>query len=262
MSVAVAFTLGAVAPLAWMFLGSFKSIGQLIATPPVWIPDFGNLGNYTAVLRADWPFLLNSVLATSGATVLSLVLATPAAFGLVYFRFPGRNAVADWILSTRMMPPIAAAVPLFVIFRSVGLLDTIPALIIAYASFNLPFAIWVTMSFFRKLPGEVVEAARLDGCSWVDVLLRIAIPMSLGGLATVATFVFIFSWNEFLLALFLTTQTSRTFPIVISSFISTGKVYWDLIAASSVIQCIPPVVFTLFMQKRLVSGLTMGAVKA
>ena len=119
MLVAVAFTLGAVAPLGWMFLGSFKSIGQLIATPPIWLPDFTNLGNYAAVLRDDWPFLLNSIVATTGATVLSLLLATPAAFGLVYFRFRGRNVVADWILSTRMMPPIAAGVPLFIIFRAV-----------------------------------------------------------------------------------------------------------------------------------------------
>lgn len=178
--------------------------------------------------------------------------------------------VADWILSTRMMPPVAAAVPLFVIFRTVGLLDSVTALVIAYAAFNLPFAIWVPMSFLRRVPREVIEAGRLDGCSWLDVLVRVVVPMSLGGLLTVATFVFIFSWNEFLLALFLTTRRALTFPVVISSFISTGKVsgkvpgkvHWDLLAASTVIQCIPPVLATLFMQRWLVSGMTMGAVKS
>ena len=258
---ALAFTAVAVAPLLWMLLSSFKTVGELIAIPPVWLPNPLHLANYVSVLTNDWPFLLNSLLATTGATVLTLVLATPAAFGLVYFKFRGSNAVADWILSTRMMPPIAAAVPLFVIFRTVGLLDNVLALVITYASFNLPFAVWVSMSFLRRVPQAVIEAGRLDGCSWFDVLLRIAVPMSLGGLLTVATFVFIFSWNEFLLALFLTTREARTFPVVISSFIGTGKVYWDLIAASTVIQCVPPILFTLLMQRQLVSGLTMGAVK-
>ena len=117
------------------------------------------------------------------------------------------------------------------------------------------------MSFLRRLPKEVLEAGRMDGCSWFDLLVRVALPLSLSGLVTVATFVFIFSWNEFLLALFLTTRDARTFPVVISSFVGTGKVYWDLIAAASVVQIVPPVVFTLFMQRHIVAGLTMGAVK-
>ena len=258
---AVGFTGVAIAPLLWIGLASFKTTGQLIAIPPIWVPNFAYLHNYVVVLEQYWPFLLNSVLATVGATALALLLAIPSAFGLVNFHLRGTNAIADWILSTRMMPPIAAAVPLFIIFKTVGLLDTIWALIIVYACFNLPFAIWVSMSFLRRVPKEVIEAARLEGCSWFEVLTKIAIPLSRGGIVTVAMFVFIFSWNEFLLALFLTTRTARTFPVVISSFIGTGKVYWDLIAASSVIQCLPPIIFTLLMQRHLVSGVTMGAVK-
>ena len=257
----VSFTGVAIAPLLWIALASFKTTGQLIAIPPMWMPDLTYLHSYAVVLSQYWPFLLNSILATSGATALALLLALPAAFGLVNFHLRGTNAIADWILSTRMMPPIAAAVPLFVIFRGIGLLDTIWALIIVYACFNLPFAIWVSMSFLRRVPKEVIEAARLEGCSWFEVLTKIALPMSRGGIVTVAMFVFIFSWNEFLLALFLTTRNARTFPVVISSFIGTGKVYWDLIAASSVIQCLPPIIFTLLMQRHLVSGVTMGAVK-
>ena len=258
---AVSLTGVAIAPLLWIGLASFKTTGQLIAIPPIWVPDFAYLHNYAVVLQEYWPFLLNSVLATVGATLLALLLAVPSAFGLVNFRLRGTNAIADWILSTRMMPPIAAAVPLFVIFKTVGLLDTIWALIIVYACFNLPFAIWVSMSFLRRVPKEVIEAARLEGCSWFEVLTKIAIPLSRGGIVTVAMFVFIFSWNELLLALFLTTGAARTFPVVISSFVGTGKVYWDYIAASSVIQCLPPIVFTLLMQRHLVSGVTMGAVK-
>lgn len=261
LTVVVAFVLAAVAPLLWMALGAFKTTAQIIAIPPVWIPDFTYLKNFADVLSQFWPFILNSLVATLGATLLALVLAVPTAFGLVIFRFRGREALADWILSTRMMPPIAAAVPLFVIFRGAGLLDTLPGLILAYAGFNLPFAVWVSMSFIRRVPKELIEAARLEGCSWWQVLWEVVLPISRSGLATVATFVFIFAWNEFLLALFLTTREAKTFPVVISSFVGTGRVYWEYITAASVIQCLPPVVFSLFMQKHLVSGLTMGAVK-
>ena len=260
LAAALGFIVFAVAPIAWMALGAFKTTAGLISIPPVW-PDFTYLDNFSQLLRENYPFLLNSIVVTLGATVLAMVLSIPMAFGLVNFKLRGTNALADWILSTRMMPPIAAAVPLFVIFRNLGLLDNVVALIIAYAGFNIPFAVWVSMSFLRRVPKEVLEAARMDGCSWFQLLLRIALPLSISGIVTVATFVFIFSWNEFLLALFLTTREARTFPIVVSSFISTGKVYWDLIAAASVIQILPPVVFTLLMQRHIVSGLTMGAVK-
>lgn len=261
LAVVLAFVLISAAPLLWILLGAFKPTADIIAIPPVWIPDFLYLQNFQDVIVDYWPFILNSLVATVGATVLALVLAVPAAFGLVNFRFTGRAAVADWILSTRMMPPIAAAVPLFVIFRGAGLLDTLPALIIAYAGFNLPFAIWMSMSFIRRVPKELIEAARLEGCSWPRVLREIVLPLSKSGLAAVATFVFIFAWNEFMLALFLTTREAKTFPVVISSFIGTGRVYWEYITAASVIQCLPPVLFTFFMQRHIVSGITMGAVK-
>ena len=257
---ALGFVLFATAPLAWMAMGAFKTTAGLIAIPPVW-PDFGYFDNFANLLRDNGRFLVNSLVVTLSATILAMVFSVPTAFGLVNFRMRGANALADWILSTRMMPPIAAAVPLFVIFRTVGLLDNVLSLIIAYAGFNIPFAVWVSMSFMRRVPKEVLEAARMDGCTWFDLLLRMALPLSLSGLVTVATFVFIFSWNEFLLALFLTSRDARTFPVVVSSFVGTGKVYWDLIAAASLIQIIPPVVFTLFMQRHIVAGLTMGAVK-
>jgi ABC-type glycerol-3-phosphate transport system permease component len=255
------FVFISIAPLLWIFLGAFKTTAQIISIPPVWVPDFTYWKNFQDVLGQFWPFVLNSLIATVGATVLALVLAIPTAFGLVNFRFRGRTVIADWILSTRMMPPIAAAVPLFVIFRGAGLLDTLPALVIAYAGFNLPFAIWMSMSFIRRVPVELIEAARLEGCTWSRVLWEIVLPLSKSGLAAVATFIFIFAWNEFMLALFLTTREAKTFPVVISSFIGTGRVYWEYITAASVIQCLPPVLFTFFMQQHIVSGVTMGAVK-
>lgn len=261
LALVLVFVFLSIAPLLWLTLAAFKPTADIIAIPPVWIPDFTYLNNFRDVLVQFWPFIVNSLVATAGSTALVLLLAAPTAFGLVTFRFAGRDAVADWILSTRMMPPIAAAVPLFVIFRGAGLLDTLPGLIIAYAGFNLPFAVWMSMSFVRRVPKELVEAARLEGCTWLQVLWKVVLPLSRSGLAAVATFVFIFGWNEFMLALFLTTREAKTFPVVISSFVGTGRVYWEYIAAASVIQCLPPVIFSFFMQKHIVSGITMGAVK-
>jgi ABC-type glycerol-3-phosphate transport system permease component len=259
--VAVLITFVFTAPIMWMILAAFKTINDIYAIPPVWLPDFAYVENFRLLLSENWPFLLNSILVTLGATALCLVLALPAAFGLVNFKFSAQNFLADWILSTRMMPPIAAAVPLFIVFNGLGMLDSIPTLIIVYAGFNLPFAIWVAMSFFRNIPKEIIEAARIEGCSWEQTFRLIALPLAKSGIATVATFVFIFAWNELLLALFLTTREAKTFPVVISSFSTVTKTYWELIAAATIIQILPPVIFTLLMQRHIVSGLTMGAVK-
>ncbi len=248
-------------PVIWMTTAAFKTINDIYAIPPVWLPDFSYIDNFILLLSENWPFLLNSILVTLGATALCMVFALPAAFGLVNFRFRGRNFVADWILSTRMMPPIAAAVPLFIVFNTVGMLDTIPALVLVYAGFNLPFAIWVAMSFFRNIPKEIIEAARVEGCSWFQTFRIVSLPLARSGIATVATFVFIFAWNELLLALFLTTREAKTFPVVISSFSTVTKTYWELISAATIVQILPPVIFTLLMQRHIVSGLTMGAVK-
>lgn len=249
------------APLIWMFLASFKPISEIFSIPPVWVPDFGNLANYAKLLTENWPFLLNSVIVTLSATALCMALSLPAAYALTQFKFRGRDFFADWVLSTRMMPPIAAAVPLYMAVNSVGMVDTIWALIIIYAGFNIPFAVWVAMSFFRKVPKEVIEAAELEGCTSVQTFLKVALPLSKSGIATVSTFVFIFAWNELLLALFLTTRAAKTFPVVISSFVTTSMTFWEMIAAASVIQAVPTVIFTLMMQRHIVSGLTMGAVK-
>lgn len=249
------------APIIWMVLAAFKNINDIYAIPPVWLPDFTYLDNFKLLLSENWKFLLNSVIVTLGATALSMAFALPAAFGLVNFRFRGQDFLADWILSTRMMPPIAAAVPLFMVFNGMGMLDTIPALILVYAGFNLPFAIWVAMSFFRNIPKEIIEAARVEGCTWFQTFRLVALPLAKSGIATVSTFVFIFAWNELLLALFLTTREAKTFPVVISSFSTVTKTYWELISAATIIQILPPVIFTLLMQRHIVSGLTMGAVK-
>ena len=208
-------------PILWMFMGAFKTPVDIYSIPPVWWPDFTYLDNFKTLFAENWKFLLNSVIITLGATVLCMIFALPCAFGLVNFQFKTNNFLADWILSTRMMPPIAAAVPLFMIFNGLGMLDTHLALIIVYAGFNLPFAVWVAMSFFRNLPKEIIEAARIEGCTW---------------------------WQTF-------------WPVVISGFSTLSRTYWEFVSAATVIQVLPPIIFTLIMQRHIVSGLTMGAVK-
>lgn len=261
MAAAVCIVLLFTTPLIWIVLAAFKSRTDLYAIPPVWLPDFTYLENFRVLLTENWKFLMNSVIITLGATALCMLFALPTAFGLVNFRFKGQNFLADWILSTRMMPPIAAAVPLFIVFNGLGMLDTLGALVLVYAGFNLPFAIWVAMSFFRNIPKEIIEAARIEGCSWFQTFWMVALPLAKSGIATVATFVFIFAWNELLLALFLTVREAKTFPVVITSYVTTGNTFWELIAAGTIIQATPPVIFTLLMQRHIVSGLTMGAVK-
>lgn len=247
-------------PILWVTLGAFKTDIEMMSLPPV-APDFSNWTILGTFLSEYYPFLLNSLFVTIGSTILCVILAIPMAFGLVNFRLKRENFIADWILSTRMMPPIAAAIPLFIIFNGLGMINSPVALLIAYTGFNLPFAIWVSMTFIRQVPKELIEAARVEGATWFETMVYVVVPVSLSGIATTATFVFIFAWNEFLLALFLTGQETRTLPVVISSFVGTGRIYWSNIAVATLIQCIPPVIFAFAMQRHVVSGMTMGAVK-
>jgi ABC-type glycerol-3-phosphate transport system permease component len=259
--IALVLTLINLAPLIWIGLTAFKTRMEIYQLPPVWIPDFTYVENFRAVLSEYWPFLVNSIAITLCSTVLCLLIAIPCAFGLTLFSFKGKEDVKMWVLSNRMMPPIAAAVPLYLALRGVGLLDTWTGMILIYTGFNLPFAIWMAMSFFRGAPHEVLEAARIDGCNWLQVLTRVMVPMAAGGLMTVAVFVFLFAWNELLIALFLTNRSARTFPVILTSFSGQAQTLWEQMAAASMIQLIPPVILTFFVQRHIVAGMTMGAVK-
>ncbi|MEL6307780.1 MAG: carbohydrate ABC transporter permease, partial [Chloroflexota bacterium] len=169
--------------------------------PPVWFPSSLNLSNFQAVLEDNIPFLWNSIIITVLSTIGVLLIAIPASFALAVFNFKRSNDIELWILSTRMMPPIAAAVPLFLLADAVNLVDTHFGMIVIYVGFNLPFAIWLATSFFRNLPKEIFEAAIVDGATWPQVLWRIALPISRGGIATVTIFTALFAWNELLMAL-------------------------------------------------------------
>ena len=258
---ALVLTLVNVAPLIWIALSGFKTRLEIFTLPPVWIPSSLYLKNFAAVLNDNLPFLLNSVLVTGASTLGVLLIALPAAFALAVFPFRHKRNLEMWILSTRMMPPIAAAIPLLLASQATGLLDTRLGLTIVYIGFNLPFAIWLGASFMRQMPIEVIEAARVDGCTWRQVLIRIALPLNAGGIATVTIFVTLFAWNELLLPLFLTTNSAKTFTVVLTEFQGQTNTVWEQMAAGAAIQILPIVILTFFVQRYIVAGISLGAVK-
>lgn len=253
-------------PVIWMFLTSFKTEAEYFSYPPVFIPEDFSFRNYFNAMafppdgRGGLQGLRDSLIIASATSVASVLIGSLAAYGLSRFRTGGDN-FSFWILSTRMFPPVAAALPLFLIFKEIKLLDTHLALIIANTVFALPFVIWLLKGFFDELPVELEEAALIDGCSHWGAFTRVALPLVTPGLVATALFSFIFAWNEFMFALLLTRRTVRTLTIIVPSLVGGHEILWGEIAALGTIAIIPGIVLSLLLQRYLIRGLTMGAVK-
>jgi multiple sugar transport system permease protein len=251
------------APFAWQVVTSLKPIGELETLPPL-LPGAPTLEHYRAIL-AGQPFgrmMLNSLLAAGGATLVALGLGSLAGFALAKLRPPGRAATLAAVVSLSMLPPIATVSPLFLIANAAGLHDTLLALVLVYAGFSLPLAVWLMTQFFRGVPDELYIAARVDGCSALGAFVRVMLPLAVPGLVATGLLVFIFAWNEFLYALTLTSSTaSRTVPVAIALFPGIHEVPWGEIAAGSVIATAPVVALAIVFQRRVLEGLTAGAVK-
>jgi multiple sugar transport system permease protein len=249
-------------PIYWVAAASFKTELALYAKPPQWLFT-PILDNYRRVLYniPFFEYLTNSLVIAIGTTVGSLVLGTLAGYGFARFRFRGSGTVRFLVLVTRMAPRMVLVVPYFLLMQRLGLLDTYTGLLIAYVSFALPFSIWLLIGFFMDVPIEVEEAAMIDGCSRVGVLLRIVIPIAAPGLVVAAIFAFLVSWNEFLFALILGGVESKTLPVVIAGLnTDVGPLYGEM-SAAAVMVMLPNIVMTLVLQRYLVRGLTLGAVK-
>jgi ABC-type glycerol-3-phosphate transport system permease component len=260
-ALAIVITLLNLAPLVWIALSSFKRRIDIFSMPPVWIPPTWNFDNYTMLLRDHGHELVNTAVLTVASLLGSLALALPAAFALAVFRFKRKKDLEMWFLSARMMPPVAAAIPLYLTLRSLHLLDTWLGLIIVYMSVGIPLVVWLTTPFMRGISYEIIEAALIDGCTWPQIFLRIMLPLSSGGIATAAIFNAIFAWNELLLPLFLTNRDAQTFSVVLTSFQGQTEINWELMCAGAVIQVFPIVFITFVAQRYIVSGLTLGSVK-
>lgn len=254
------------APIVWMVLTSFKTQAEVFATPPVLIPASFDLRNYVGALAppprgsdalaAIWDSTIVSVL----ASLISVSVGALSAYGLARYRIGGPH-FAFWILSTRMFPPIATALPLFLIFRDLNLLDTHWALIIANTVFNLPFAIWLLKGFIEDIPKELDESATLDGASPFGTFWRIVLPLITPGLVAAALFCFIFTWNEFMFALLLTRREVFPLTVMIPSLVGGHEILWGQIAAAGTVAIAPGVALAIFLQRYIVRGLTLGAVK-
>jgi multiple sugar transport system permease protein len=249
-------------PIYWVAAASFKTELALYARPPQWLFT-PILENYRRVLYniPFFEYLTNSLIVAIGTTVGSLVLGTLAGYGFARFRFPGSGTVRFLVLVTRMAPRMVLVVPYYLLMQRLGLLDTYTGLLIAYVSFALPFSIWLLIGFFMDVPLEVEEAAMIDGCSRVGVLVRIVIPIAAPGLVVAAIFAFLVSWNEFLFALILSGVHVKTLPVVIAGLnTDVGPLYGEM-SAAAVMVMLPNIVMTVALQRYLVRGLSLGAVK-
>ncbi|MBN8995095.1 MAG: carbohydrate ABC transporter permease [Rhizobiales bacterium] len=249
-------------PILWTVMMSLKTRVDALAMPPTWlfVPTFEH---YVTVWNEGslLTYATNSLVIALASTALGLVLGVPAAYALARMEFRGQRFLLLGILSTRMIPPVAFIIPFFIIFTGLGLKDTYTALVIVYLTIILGFVIWMMRSYFLDIPRELEEAAMIDGCSRWGTFLRIILPLALPGLATSAIFSFIFSWNEFLYAMVLTARYAKTLPLGIYNWVSYEEVKWGELTAAAVMAMLPVVIFYLFVQKALVRGLTMGAVK-
>lgn len=254
-------------PLIFMVVTSIKPSGIAKSLPPEWLFT-PTLEHYRAVLAGGEGtslgfdrLLFNSLAVTTGATLLTVLLAIPAAYALTMRTFGPRKALSSWILSTYMFPPIVAVIPVFVFAGELGLVDKYPVLIIPYAAFNLPIAVWILRSSILQIPFEIQESAMVDGANQWDVLRRIILPLLGPAIATVAILSAILSWNEFLFALSLTRSDAKTAPVGIQEFTGMFGTDWGKLTAASTVIVAPIVVMTLVLRRRIVSGLTFGAVK-
>jgi sorbitol/mannitol transport system permease protein len=248
-------------PILWTVLTGFKSEVDAAKTPPVLLFN-ATLDNYRSVFDANYmSFFTNTVLLAVGSTLLAMLLGLPAAYSLAFNPSKHTPKVLSWVLSTKMLPAVGALIPLIVIYKNVGLFDSRVGMILLYAALNLPLVIWMMRSFFADLPREILEAATVDGARFVKIMTRIVIPLSAPGLAATALLSLIFSWNEFLLAVNLTSANSGTLPVFISGFMTSEGLFWAKMSAASTLAIGPVILAGWLAQRSLVRGLTFGAVK-
>lgn len=289
LSASMLLALYVLAPIAWLISSSLQSESEITSVPPHWIPQQPTLENFQAIFKTSdevvtyetrkqgdtatggfipstaanlLPSMKNSLIVALSVVILNLLVSVPAAYALAKIRFKGRSASIYFMLSTRVIPDIALVVPFFLFIQKLGLMDHLGALIITYLAITVPFSIFILTGYFESLPEELDKAARVDGCSRLQTLLYVFLPISLPSLVAVVLFTFLTSWNEFLLALMFTqTPASQTMPIVVASFTSDFNISFSFINAAGVMAIIPPVIIAVVFERYIVSGLTAGAVK-
>ncbi len=249
-------------PIFWMFLTSFKTEVQAVSSPPL-LFFHPTLDSYAAVnQRSNYMlFAGNSVIESVGATLIALLFSIPAAYAMAFFPTGRTRGTLLWMLSTKMLPPVGVLVPIYLIARSTGLLDTRTGLVIVFMLMNLPIVVWMLFTFFKEVPKEILEAGRMDGASRVGELWHVLLPLALPGVASTGLLSLILCWNEAFWSLNLTSSAAAPLTQFIASFSSPEGLFFAKLSAASTLAVAPILVFGWISQKQLVRGLTFGAVK-
>ena len=254
-------------PLYWLFKTACSERLEIITYPPLFFPEHPILDNFMLFFQPTryggaFDPMVNSVITAGMSTIFTIFLSVFMAYSFSRFKTGGDN-LSFFVLTIRMMPPIAAVIPLFLVMKNVGLLDNLASLIIIYTVFNIPFAVWMLKGFFDDIPVAIEESAYIDGASKLKTLLRITMPLVVQGLAVTAIFSFIFSWNEFLFAFIMTREAARTLPVHLSGMHieSPHGIDWGPISAAAIFASVPVFAMAMIIRRHIVRGLTLGAVK-
>jgi ABC-type glycerol-3-phosphate transport system permease component len=259
-------------PIFWSVLNSFKGPIDILSSPPLFYGFKIVTENYLRLFFEGYPHpnyhvpiiasnILNSIVVSLGGVVLGILIGFPAAYSLARLKTKGAKNIGIWILSTRIFPPIALVIPLYLMLKFFNLLDNIVGLILVYTLTDLPFIIWMLKGFIEELPEDLEESAMIDGCSRLSSLVRVLLPLTAPGIAATSIFCFIINWNELLFALSLTYREAKTFPVITTYLASHWGIAWEQMNAIAVIGIIPAICFTIIAQKYIVRGLALGGVK-
>lgn len=248
-------------PIYWLVIMAFKTADEIFAYPPVWWPGSFNLANFSVLFRdGDWVTVRNSLALASVSTVISMVFGTLGAYAIERFKTGGEN-LAVWIISQRMLPPVVIVFPIFLLYVSLGFVDTFHGLILLYVAFSLPYVIWMMRGYIQEIPLELEESAEVDGCSRWQILWRVVFPMARTGLFATTIFTFVFVWNDFLFALVLTRTEVVTYTVQVTHYFGGQSNFWAKIAAMSVLGTLPVFFAVASLQRYFVRGISMGAIK-
>jgi multiple sugar transport system permease protein len=277
-SISLIVVLWIILPFYWVVISSFMHEVDAIAVPPQFIPSRVTFDNYAAFFfpdqlganqfvgqgaAKDAPHaLLNSTVVAVCIVGINLIVGSMAGYAFARLQFRGNVGLLVFYLGSRMVPPLAVMIALYGLIASFHLLDTLGALILTYTTFTVPYSIWILQSYFRTVPTELEDAARVDGCNWLGMMIRVFLPVASPALAATALFAFLSSWGEFLYALiFTTSMNSKTMPIVVSQFVTDINTSPVLLSASGVLAVVPPLILALVFQKLIITGIAAGAVK-
>ena len=258
-------------PGLWVVLSSMRDSVEILAKPPVWIPASLNFSNYTDLFYAGehgeravpvMRYFWNSLIISLVSTAISLFFGMMGGYAFARYQFKGKNKIFLWFMLSRTIPGISLSLPLFIIMSRMGIIDTKAGIIIVYVALNLPFTIWLADGYFRQLPKEMSEAARIDGCTRLQAFLNVELPLCKSGIATAGIFAFLISWNEYAIVSNLSRSVdSKTLTVGLMDFTAQFTVDWAGMCTLAVVIIIPALIFTFLIQKHLISGLTVGGVK-